>query len=130
MVNTDKTIGENAGKLWHFLNENQKTPVRTIMLKTKMRNEQLYPAIGWLARENKIRMEDEYYSLGESNLVSEIGTNAGKVWQVLNENKVLHINGLKKSVNLSINDVYSAIGWLAKESKVEAVRGMKYKFKE
>ena len=48
-----------------------------------------------------------------------IGTNAGIIWNLLNNNQRWNINQLCNNSGLSEKEVYSAIGWLARENKVE-----------
>ena len=53
-------IGENAGIVWRFLNASSSEKFSFEQLKkgTKLKNDELYAAIGWLARENKIQIEE------------------------------------------------------------------------
>lgn len=48
-----------------------------------------------------------------------IGSWAGLVWNALNESEVLGLKQLKKITKLKDKDVFAAIGWLAREGKVE-----------
>ena len=48
-----------------------------------------------------------------------IGLNAGKVWQLLNNNKRWSYSELKDAVGLSDRDLNAAIGWLAREDKID-----------
>jgi DNA-binding MarR family transcriptional regulator len=50
--------------------------------------------------------------------VEVIGVNAGTVWVALNETNGLTIKQLRKETKLKDKDVYAAIGWLAREGKV------------
>lgn len=47
-----------------------------------------------------------------------IGANAGTVWVALNAADVLGIKQLKKITKLKDKEVYAALGWLAREGKV------------
>ncbi|HJA83514.1 MAG TPA: winged helix-turn-helix domain-containing protein [Candidatus Bacteroides intestinavium] len=52
----------------------------------------------------------------------QIGLNAGKIWNLLDSNRdkrVWDVEGLQQASGLSIPDFYAAIGWLARESKVD-----------
>lgn len=52
-------------------------------------------------------------------ILETIGENAGIVWRLLNGAEVpLAIPELKQRAGLSENDLYAAIGWLAREGKV------------
>lgn len=48
------TIGYNAGLVWNALNEADALGLKQIKKVTKLKDKELYAAIGWLARENKI----------------------------------------------------------------------------
>ena len=46
-------IGENAGQVWGAL-ENGAQEIKALKKATKLKNEELYLALGWLAREGKL----------------------------------------------------------------------------
>ena len=48
-----------------------------------------------------------------------IGTNAGIIWNLLNDYQKWNIAQLKEASGLSEHEIYSAIGWLARENKIE-----------
>ena len=48
----------------------------------------------------------------------KIGTWAGLVWNALNENEVLGNKEIKKVTKLKDKELYAAIGWLAREGKL------------
>lgn len=50
--------------------------------------------------------------------IETIGLNAGSVWNALNEADTLGIKQLKKITKLKEKEVYAALGWLAREGKV------------
>lgn len=51
--------------------------------------------------------------------VETIGLWAGAVWNALNDaNGNLTVKGLKKTTKLKEKEVFAAIGWLAREGKV------------
>ena len=50
--------------------------------------------------------------------VETIGTYAGLVWNALNEADVLDHKQIKKITKLKDKEVYSALGWLAREGKI------------
>lgn len=52
-------------------------------------------------------------------MVKKIGFNAGKVWTVLHENGRLNLKDVKKQTKLTEKEIYAALGWLAREHKVE-----------
>ncbi len=47
----------------------------------------------------------------------KIGENAGRVWNALQEGG-LGLKGLKKATKLKNEDLYLALGWLAREDKL------------
>ena len=62
-------------------------------------------------------------------MIELIGTNAGLVWNVLNEGGNKHFKALKKATNIKPQkDMYAAFGWLAKEGKLafEEIEGEMY----
>ena len=46
-------IGENAGLLWNAL-QNGAQGVKALKKVTKLKNDELFLALGWLAREGKV----------------------------------------------------------------------------
>ncbi|MDE6115191.1 hypothetical protein E4T81_00985 [Barnesiella sp. WM24] len=48
------TIGYNAGLVWNALNEADALGLKQIKKVTKLKDKELFAALGWLARENKI----------------------------------------------------------------------------
>ncbi len=59
-------------------------------------------------------------------MIELIGTNAGLVWNTLNESGKLNVKDVKKATKIKADkDLYAAMGWLAKEGKLafEEVEG-------
>ncbi len=52
-MNTE-IIGTNAGSVWVALNTADALGVKQLKKITKLKDKELYAALGWLARENKI----------------------------------------------------------------------------
>lgn len=50
-----------------------------------------------------------------------IGTWAGLVWNALNEVESLGFKQVKKATKLKEKELYAAIGWLAREGKLNVV---------
>lgn len=50
--------------------------------------------------------------------VEEIGNNAGTVWQALSTADAMGLKQLKKVTKLKDKEVFAAIGWLAREGKI------------
>lgn len=48
----------------------------------------------------------------------KIGSDAGRVWNALNENGTKGVKDLKKALKLNDKDIYAAIGWLSREEKL------------
>ena len=62
-------------------------------------------------------------------MIELIGTNAGLVWNALNEGGKMSVKAVKKATKIKAEkDMYAAFGWLAKESKLafEDVEGEWY----
>ena len=49
----------------------------------------------------------------------EIGLNAGKVWQLLSNNDKWSYGSLKRKSGLKDTELGAALGWLAREDKIE-----------
>jgi len=113
-------FGQNAGKIWRIINTKGPQNVTTLMKSTRLEIKPFYAAVGWLARENKITKNNNLYALGDTNLKLKIGNDAGKVWNALNNLGEVDISSIAKVANISENDAYSAIGWLAREDKIKA----------
>lgn len=50
---------------------------------------------------------------------NSIGENAGLVWRLLDNNQHWEYDELKKASGLSDRDLNAAIGWLARENKIQ-----------
>ena len=53
--------------------------------------------------------------------INNIGTNAGVIWNLLNENGKLTETKLKKESGLAGAEFFAALGWLAREGKINVV---------
>ena len=51
-------------------------------------------------------------------LNEKFGINAGLVWNLLSEKGPLNVKDVKKGTKLTEKDLYAALGWLAREEKV------------
>lgn len=51
-------------------------------------------------------------------ITTEIGMNAGKIWNLLNEKGEHPVKEMIKALKLSTSDFYMAVGWLSREGKV------------
>ena len=63
------------------------------------------------------------------NMIELIGTNAGLVWNALNEGGKMSVKAVKKATKIKAEkDMYAAFGWLAKEGKLafEEIEGEMY----
>jgi len=124
-------FGRNAGKVWNTLNSHGPLSEAKLMNTTMLNENALYAAIGWLARENKVRKDIFMYKLGETNLTETIGEKAGKIWNVLCNQKEIDLANAGKILmeigQMSEKDVYAALGWLAREGKLETKNILKPK---
>ncbi len=62
-------------------------------------------------------------------MIELIGTNAGVVWNALNNGGKMTLKALKKATKIKAEkDMYAALGWLAKEGKLvfEETAGVMY----
>ena len=113
-----KSFGHNAGRLWETLSTEGPQVQIKLMKKTKLREDDFYGAIGWLARENKIFRNKRTYKIGETNLTEKIGSDAGKLWQALGRNNEIDISNISRLIKIEKRDCYTALGWLASEVKI------------
>jgi len=67
----------------------------------------------------KIRKEQNMYMLGETNLVPFIGKDAGKIWLALEIWGEIDVQSLSRLSRIVEHDVFTAVGWLAREGKVD-----------
>ena len=112
-------FGDNAGKIWKALDERGTLQKKKLLKIAKLNDKEFYTGIGWLAREDKVfKKNNDYYKLDNSNLTHEIGTIASKVWKIINIWEEVDISTLKKLSEEDDKDIYSAIGWLAREDKI------------
>lgn len=56
-MNTE-TIGQNAGLVWEALNLDEALGTKQLKKMTKLKDKELYAALGWLAREGKINFQE------------------------------------------------------------------------
>jgi hypothetical protein len=123
MSNLESSFGDQAGTIWQMLNKNGPLSESDLLSLTHFTEPQLYMAIGWLARENKIRKENNTYTLGETNLIPTIGKDAGKIWRTLEIWGEVDAQSLSRLSRLIDHEVFSAIGWLAREGKIDGIIG-------
>ena len=112
-------FGNSAGKIWQVLNEKGCLKKDDIIQITNLTETDLNTGIGWLARENKISRQQDWYKLENTNLDSEIGSHAGRIWKILDIWGEADIETIKRLSDLDENQVNLAIGWLAKEDKIK-----------
>ena len=119
MINTIEQFGRNAGRLWEMLEACGPLSESQLMEFTSLRSYEFYVAVGWLARENKIVKDDTLYRLDETNLTFEIGGNAGKIWNAFFFQAEDGIRDISKMTQMKMSDAYCALGWLARENKIQ-----------
>ena len=118
-MDVTKKIGTNAGKIWVTINTSGQQSQSALLKNTKLSLKDFHAAVGWLARENKIYKDGPFYKLGETNLTNRIGNDAGKIWNLLSQQNEIDITSIAKITEIRIQDAYSALGWLARENKIE-----------
>lgn len=64
-------VGENAGKVWHVLNEGRELSIPELSRRIELSYEETALAIGWLARENKVYMFRKSGQLFVSNGIQQ-----------------------------------------------------------
>jgi len=129
MNQINDNIGKSAGRIWRILDNNGPLSEEEIIRKIKLNKNNFYEGLGWLARESKIYRQGLKYNLGETNLINDIGNNAGKIWKTLNETENIDISTISKLSKVNIKDAYTALGWLAREDKIQTSSGKEKKYK-
>ncbi len=118
MVDVSHSYGENAGKVWKLLQLKEHLTEKELKEKTGLHNNDFFCAIGWLAKENKICKDKSTYKLGETNLTSKIGKDAGMVWKILDMWGEVDLLSISRLAHINEEDIFYAVGWLAREGKM------------
>ncbi len=119
MIEVTEEFGFNAGRVWKALDMNGPLTKIQLMEETSLRENEFFAAVGWLARENKIRRDGDVYRLDETNLTFEIGGNAGIIWNMLFTNGELDTTHISRLIQKDEENIFSALGWLARENKIQ-----------
>jgi pyruvate-formate lyase-activating enzyme len=119
MVDFVDSFGKYAGKIWTALNTNGSLTENKLMEKTGLTEKELYSAIGWLAKENKIYKQESSFSLGDTNLTAKIGNDAGMVFKILDMWGEVDVESISRLAKINENDVFCAAGWLMREGKLD-----------
>ncbi len=127
MVEMVNSFGEYAGKVWESLNSDEPQTENRLIETTGLTNDEFYSAVGWLAKENKICKDGALYKLGETNLTSKIGKDAGLVWKILDMWEEVDAVSISRLAHIEETDVFSAVGWLAREGKIDGTTSVKRK---
>lgn len=111
--------GNNAGKIWSVLNEKGCLKKDDIISMTELNEKDFHAGLGWLARENKVSRHDEdCFKIDNTNLDTEIGSHAGRVWKVLDIWGDVDYDSMKRLSDLGDEELHTALGWLACEGKI------------
>jgi len=129
MVEMVNSFGEYAGKVWKSLNSDEPQTENRLIETTGLTNDEFYSAVGWLAKENKICKDGATYKPGGTNLTSKIGKDAGLVWKILDMWGEVDVVSISRLAHIEEPDVFSAVGWLAREGKMGGMTADKEKSK-
>jgi hypothetical protein len=121
--NLTTMFGENAGKIWQTLNETGTANESELQELVRLSKSDLYSAVGWLAREDKIKQINNRFELDATNLTDKVGNVAGTIWKILDIWDEADITTLKKLSDSNEEEVYAALGWLAREGKIQRDEG-------
>jgi len=128
--NITTKFGGSAGSIWTALNEKGPLKKEEIQEITHLNKDDLHAGLGWLARENKIFKEnDNSYKLDNTNLESEIGTKAGRLWRIMDIWGEVEFDTIKRLSDLNEEQIHLALGWLAREDKINIDEKHKYSLK-
>jgi hypothetical protein len=56
---TTETIGDAAGQVWHYLHEHGPTSLSRLVKEVDVPRDVVMQAVGWLAREHKLTIDEE-----------------------------------------------------------------------
>lgn len=113
-------FGTSAGKVYETLTTKGPMAADDLVKTTGLNAEQFNGVVGWLARENKLnKCEDNTFCIGETNMYDFIGNNAGKVWKVLDIWGEMDLASICRLTHMAEDETFQAIGWLAREGKVD-----------
>lgn len=132
MLVRNKTVsyGDNAKQIWEVLSAKNTVDEHQLQLKTQMNVKDFHAAIGWLARENKIRKDNNEYMLSsETNLTESVGSLAGRIWKILDIWNGADVFTIKKLADAEDTQIFTALGWLAREGKIEVDEKNTYRLK-
>ena len=123
-------FGQNAGEIWKLLNEKGPLTKKEIQESTKQNDDDFFVGVGWLAREDKISLdENNYYKLSSTNLTSKIGRTAGRIWRILDIWDEADISTMRRLSEEEESQIRSALGWLARENKISINDKQKFNLK-
>jgi chromosome segregation ATPase len=117
MKDVDVLFGMNAGKIWKALDSNNSLTKNQLIEITNLTDDEFNQAIGWLAKENKIKKEGEFFKLDNTNLSEKIEDNANKIYSIYNNGK-FNIGNLSYLTTMNKEEFNLALGWLAREGKI------------
>jgi hypothetical protein len=116
--NVTEEFGIHAGRVWTALNSHGPLHEDELKEVTCLRKNEIHAAVGWLAREDKVAHEENKFHLMDTNLTLKIGSNAGKVWKLLQTWREVNVAHISEYLDMDEKDIFSALGWLAREGKI------------
>jgi len=123
-------FGQNAGEIWKLLNDKGPLSKKEIQNFTKQNDNDFFVGVGWLAREDKISIDEKNnYKLSNTNLTSQIGRTAGRIWRILDIWDEADISAMKRLSEVDESQIQSALGWLAREDKIRVNEKDKFNLK-
>ena len=130
MRDINTKFGNNAGKIWSTLDEKGRLKKKEIIKITDIGEDDFHTGLGWLARENKISREaKDCFKLETTNMDSEIGSHAGRVWKILDIWGDADFTTIQRLSDLQNKEIHTALGWLAKEGKLTLNEKEKFELK-
>jgi hypothetical protein len=61
----------------------------------------------------------QLYGMGDNMTIAKVGENAGLVWKTLHQKGSQTASNLRKLTGLDDKDLCLALGWLAREGKID-----------
>jgi len=114
-----KSIGMIANRFKKIIDTGKQLTYLDVHKKLNVSENEYYAAVGWLARENKVSNTGFTLHFLDTDSDVKICNDAKKVWKVLETHGEVNITSIRKLTRIDSDEVFSALGWLARENKID-----------
>lgn len=116
-----KRIKEYADKILNCSENKTFRSIDELKEKTDLKEDKVHLGLGWLAKNEEIQgvLKNERNEGNKSIMNQDVEENAEKIKHVLMNQSKKNVATLSKISELPSNEVYAAIGFLAREGKIK-----------